>query len=65
MYPWILPAGDDNGGKQPGSKSQKLELGKSHTVSTASTEPAATLLNKLSSGKARLTRRIITLGKQP
>lgn len=54
--------GESSGGKQPNSRSQKLELGKGHTVSTASVEPAATFLNKLSSGKARFTRRVITLG---
>lgn len=54
--------GDPAGGKQPGSRSQKLELGKGHMASSASAEPTATFLNRLSSGKARFTRRIITLG---
>ncbi|KAL3136783.1 hypothetical protein ABBQ38_005497 [Trebouxia sp. C0009 RCD-2024] len=53
---------DGNGGKQPNSRSQKLELGKGHTVSAASVEPAATFLNKLSAGKLRFTRRIIIIG---
>ena len=64
MYPWMLYAGDTDGGKQPGSRSQKLELGKGRTVSSKSNEPAASVLSKLLNGKARFTRRIISLGKQ-
>ena len=60
----VVHAGDPAGGKQPGSRSQKLELGKGHMASSASAEPTATFLNRLSSGKARFTRRIITLGAQ-
>lgn len=59
-----LDAGDADGGKQPGSRSQKLELGKGLTDSTKSDEPAATILSKLLNGNARFTRRIISLGKQ-
>lgn len=64
MHLLMLYAGDSDGGKQPGSRSQKLELGKGHTVSTESDEPAATILRRLLNGKARFTRRIISVGKQ-
>lgn len=61
----MLPAADSDGGKQPGSKSQKLELGKGHTVSTDPDEPNTTIVSKLLHGKARFTCRVISLGKQP
>ena len=58
-----MRAGDSDGGKQPGSRSQKLELGKGHVASAAKKDPSASFFSRLSGGKSRFTRRVITLGK--
>ena len=59
-----LATGDDTDGKQPGSRSQKLELGKGHMASAAASDASGTIFNRLSSGRARFTRRVINLGEQ-
>lgn len=54
--------GEAESGKQPGSRSQKLELGKGHAASLAAKDPSS-FVNRLSGGKSRFTRRIIILGE--
>ncbi|KAL0035276.1 hypothetical protein WJX79_009858 [Trebouxia sp. C0005] len=54
--------GDAEGGKQPGSRSQKLELGKGHMASVAAKDPSSSFFSRLSGGKSRFTRRMLTLG---
>ena len=53
-------AGEQSGGKQPGSRSQKLELGKSHGA-VAGTRAIA--VARPPGGKILFTRRVITLGQ--
>lgn len=54
--------GDAEGGKQPGSRSQKLELGKGRMANVAAKDPASSFFSRLSGGKSRFTRRILTVG---
>ena len=54
--------GEAEGGKQPGSRSQKLELGKGHAANLAAKDPSS-FVNRLSGGKSRFTRRVIILGE--
>lgn len=58
----LVVAGDAEGGKQPGSRSQKLELGKGHMASVAAKDPSSSFFSRLSGGKSRFTRRMLTLG---
>ena len=59
----LCHTGNIDGGKQPGSRSQKLELGKGHMASVAAKDPSGSFFGKLSGGKTRFTRRVITLGE--
>lgn len=57
----MVLTGSEDSNKQPGSRSQKLELGKGRGSTAVKQSRAKTSFNKLVSGK--ISRRAIVVGK--